>query len=288
MIIEFCSELYPERLKEINNPPSRLYLIGNEKILNKNSISVVGSRTNTNYGERMCKIFTKGLVEYDINIVSGLANGIDSIAHETCIKNGGKTIAVLPSGFNYIYPEKHKELAREILRNGGALLSEYEPNTKPDSKKFLERNRIIAGLSIGTLIIEAGYRSGTSVTAKYAEKYGRNVFCVPSSLDNIKGKTTNELIKKGCMLVTNAEDIVKQYKNIKFYKRELDYNKNLINVPSELIDIYNVINEIPKDINEVKRITGKGINEINYKIMVLEIEGLIQELPGQKYIRKIE
>lgn len=288
MIIEFCSELYPERLKEINNPPSRLYLIGNEKILNKNSISVVGSRTNTNYGERMCKIFTKGLVEYDINIVSGLANGIDSIAHETCIKNGGKTIAVLPSGFNYIYPEKHKELAREILRNGGALLSEYEPNTKPDSKKFLERNRIIAGLSIGTLIIEAGYRSGTSVTAKYAEKYGRNVFCVPSSLDNIKGKTTNELIKKGCMLVTNAEDIVKQYKNIKFYKRELDYNKNLINVPSELIDIYNVINEIPKDINEVKRITGKGINEINYKIMLLEIEGLIQELPGQKYIRKIE
>ena len=153
-IIEYASDAYPKRLRYIKNPPSRLYVEGNPEILNEIGIAVIGSRTNTQYGEKMCKKFVKNLVEYNINIISGLAYGIDGIAHKTCLKNSGKTIAVLPSGLNNIYPAEHRELAQIIIDNGGVVISEYENNVKTDSKKFLERNRIVAGLGIGTLVVE--------------------------------------------------------------------------------------------------------------------------------------
>lgn len=153
-IIEYLSYDYPERLRYIENPPSRLYVKGNPEVLNEIGIAVIGSRTNSQYGEKMCKSFVKKLIEYDINIISGLALGIDSIAHKTCLKNSGKTIAVLPSGLENIYPSQHKELAQTIIDNGGVVISEYPDNVKADSKKFLERNRIVAGLGIGTLVVE--------------------------------------------------------------------------------------------------------------------------------------
>lgn len=153
-IIEYLSADYPERLRYIKNPPTRLYVKGNVDVLNEIGIAVIGSRTNTQYGEKMCKTFVKNLVEYNINIISGLAVGIDSIAHKTCLKKGGKTIAVLPSGLDNIYPSTHKELVQTIIDNGGAVISEYEDNVQADSNKFLERNRIVAGLGIGTLVVE--------------------------------------------------------------------------------------------------------------------------------------
>lgn len=287
MIIEYCSKLYPEKLKEIKNPPSRLYVLGNVEILNENAISVVGSRTNTKYGEKMCKIFTKGLVEYSINIISGLAIGIDEIAHKTCLENSGKTIAVLPSGLNNIYPAKNKKLAKEILNNGGTLISEYEPNIQADSKKFLERNRIVSALSLGTLVVEAGQRSGTRVTAKYAVEQGKKVFCIPSNLDNIKGKSTNELIRKGAILVTKVDEIIEEYKEIKFTKKEIVHKDILLNIPKELHNIYKILNNEPKDINEIILLSGESVNDVNYKLMLLEMEGLIKELPGQRYIKGI-
>ena len=207
-IIEYADKIYPNRLKEIKNPPSRLYVKGNIELLNSIGIAIVGSRTNTQYGEKMCKTFTKKLVEYEFTIISGLAIGIDAIAHKTCIKYSGKTIAVLPCGFNNIYPKQNKELIDEILENRGLILTEYEKDVKAESKKFLERNRIVAGLGIGTLVIEAGYRSGTSVTARFTVENGNSLFCIPSSLENIKGKTTNLLIQQGAKLVISAEDII--------------------------------------------------------------------------------
>ena len=187
-IIEYLSSEYPERLRYINNPPTRLYVKGNKEILSDIGISVIGSRTNTQYGEKMCKKFVKKLVEHDINIISGLAVGIDGIAHKTCLKNSGKTIAVLPCGLDNIYPSIHRELAQTIIDNGGAVISEYEDDVEADSAKFLERNRIVAGLGIGTLVIEGGSRSGTSVTARFTQQAKKHVFCIPSSLENIKGK----------------------------------------------------------------------------------------------------
>ena len=226
MVIEYFDKLYPERLRKIKNPPTRLYAIGNVDILNELGIAVVGSRTNTQYGEKMCKEFTKNLVEYNINIISGLALGIDEIAHKTCIKNLGKTIAVLPSGLDNIYPVANKKLAKNIIENGGVVLTEYDNNVIADSKKFIERNRIVAGLGIGTLVVEAGIRSGTSVTARFTKEQEKPVFCIPSSLDNIKGKTTNELIKKGAFLVTCIDDILSKYPNESFIKQQ-NTSKNI-------------------------------------------------------------
>ena len=220
MLIEYASDWYPERLRYIQNPPSRLYVEGNPEILNEIGIAVIGSRTNTQYGERMCRRFVKDLVKYNINIISGLAYGIDSIAHKTCLKNSGKTIAVLPSGLKNIYPREHTELVQTILENGGAVVSEYEEDVEAEYKNFLERNRIVAGLGIGTLVVEGGARSGTSVTARFTEEQGKTVFCIPSSLENIKGKGTNELIQNGSKLVTNVKDILQYYPHIAFQKNK--------------------------------------------------------------------
>ena len=284
-IIEFASRAYPERLRNIKNPPSRLYVEGDIDILNEISIAVIGSRTNTQYGEKMCKKFVKNLVEYNFNIISGLAMGIDGIAHKTCLKKGGKTIAVLPSGLNNIYPSQHRELAREIIDNGGTIISEYENNIKADSKKFLERNRIVAGLGIGTLVVEGGVRSGTSVTAKYTIDAEKPVFCIPSSLENIKGKVTNELIQKGSKLVTNIEDIINYYPELKFHKREVESKDILLDIPIELRTVYKTINDIPQDVNEIANKTGISISDVNYKIMLLQLDDKIKELPGKRFVR---
>lgn len=283
MIIEYCDSLYPEFLKSIDNPPTRLYLMGNPNILNEPGIAVIGSRNNTQYGERMCKRFVKDLIGFNINIISGLALGIDKIAHITALENLGKTIAVLPSGLNNIYPKQHNELAQKIIGHGGAIISEYEENVKASSKNFLERNRIVAGLAIGTLVVEAGHRSGTSVTARLTAEQGKPTFCIPSSLENPKGITTNRLIQNGSKLVTKIDDIINSYPNIKFEKTQK--KEPIKNIPKELEDVYNVIEDIPQDINNIARKSRLSISEVSYKLMLLQLENLIIELPGQRYIR---
>lgn len=269
-------------------PPSRLYAKGNIKILNECGIAVIGSRTNTQYGEKMCNVFVKGLTQYNVNIISGLAIGIDGIAHKTCLENCGKTIAVLPSGLENIYPAQHIRLAEMIINNGGIIISEYDNNVKADSGKFLERNRIVAALGIGTLIVESGIRSGTSVTAKYTKECGNPVFCIPSSLENIKGKGTNELIKKGAILVSEVEDILNYYPNIKFKKRKFEKQKITFDIPKDLQKIYKAINNIPQGINEIAHKTGIPISEVNYKIMLLQLDDKIKELSGQRFVRNDE
>lgn len=288
IIIEYFNEVYPEQLRKIKNPPSRLYAIGNVELLKEFGIAVVGSRKNTQYGERMCKTFVKDLVNYNINIISGLAEGIDSIAHITCLKNSGKTIAVLPSGIGNIYPAKHKELANEIIMNGGLILSEYGENIKADSEKFLERNRIVAGLAKGTLVIEGGIRSGTSVTARYTMEDENPVFCIPSSIENSKGITPNNLIKKGGHLVTEIEDILTCFPDTKFVSRIKKKVDICIEVPENLRDIYKVLDCTPKDSDEIARVLKKSISEVNYKLMLLQLEDKIVELPGKRYVRKTE
>lgn len=289
IIIEYASDLYPERLKNIENPPSRLYAEGNVEILKEIGIAVIGSRTNTQYGEKMCKKFVRALVEYNINIISGLAFGIDSIAHKTCLKNSGKTIAVLPSGLENICSATNKILINDIIENGGAVISEYDNNTKADYNKFLERNRIVAGLGIGTLVVEAGYRSGTSVTARFTRQNEKPVFCIPSSLENMKGKTTNELIQKGAKLVTCVEDIFEEISKINpeivFNKKEIEQKDIYFDISPELLNVYKEISDIPKDVNQIARKTGLSISEVNYKTMMLQLEDKIIELPGQRFVR---
>ncbi|MBR3162646.1 MAG: DNA-processing protein DprA [Clostridia bacterium] len=284
MKIEKDNFNFSNNLKKISNCPEKVYVEGNLKLLKTVGIAVIGSRHNTSYGKRMCEFFTRELVKYGLTIISGMAEGIDTIAHKTCIANNGSTIAVLPCGLNRIYPKSNTELFQEILNHGGAVVSEYDSEVQADSKKFLERNRIVSGLSIGTLVIEAGYRSGTSVTARLTKEQKKKVFCVPSSLENYKGITCNKLIKEGAKLVTCIEDILNEFPEIKFTRKEFKVSNDLIE--DEFLDVYNFLSYQPQYINDIAKKTENSISDAIYKLTMLELEGHIVQLPGKYYIRK--
>lgn len=280
-LIKIEDEKYPSKLREIKNPPKKIYLVGNEKILQNDGIAIIGSRCNTEYGEKYATKFSKELAKQGLTIISGMAVGIDSFAHKGALRVGGKTIAVLGSGFNYIYPEENQELFKQIIENDGAVITEYEPDVKPNSENFPKRNRIVSGLSKGVLVIEAVYRSGTSITAKLAKQQGRKVFCIPSNLGRTNGVGTNQLIKEGAMLVTNIDDILNTMEIAK--KTEC----NLVKIPAEYLNIYETLEDEPININVICKKLKTDISSINASLMLMELEGYIKSLPGN-YYEKVE
>lgn len=223
-IIHICEKSYPQILKQIYDAPVSLYIRGNKEILNGKNVGIVGCRDCTDYGKKAAKYFAYNLSkEKSINIVSGLAKGVDSYAHwgsvganiecestKNCGKKQvscGKTIAVLGNGLDMIYPKENIELANEIIRSGGAIISEYPCGTKPDKMNFPARNRIISGLSKGIIVIEAKEKSGTLITVDFALEQGRDVFVVPGNINSINSVGTNDLIRQGAKIVTSYEDV---------------------------------------------------------------------------------
>lgn len=209
-IISIFDDEYPPLLKEIYEPPWILYTKGDLTLLkNATILAVVGSRESTAYSHQVIQHLFPQLIEKDVVIASGLAKGVDTLAHEGAIKYGGRTIAVIGGGFYHIYPESNKQLACSIM-NQHLLISEYPPNTKPARWHFPMRNRIISGISRGTLIIQAKRRSGSLITANFAVQEGREVFAVPGSVLSPHSDGANELIQQGAKLIRNAEDIIEE------------------------------------------------------------------------------
>lgn len=208
-IINIFDENYPKILKQIYDPPISLYVIGNDKILNENNIAIIGCRECTKYGEKQAKVFSYKLAKENINIVSGLAKGVDSYAHIGTLYANGKTIAVLGNGLDTIYPKENVDLAKQIIKNKGCIVSEYPLGTKPEKQNFPQRNRIISGISKGVLVIEAKEQSGTLITVDFALEQGRDVFVLPGNIDSISSTGTNRLIQEGAKLVTTYEEILK-------------------------------------------------------------------------------
>lgn len=209
-VITLFDKEYPRYLKEIYQPPWALFAKGNISLLEKEpKLAVVGSRQSTQYGKNAIRLIFPGLIENGVLIVSGLAKGVDALAHEYAIKNGGKTIAVIAGGLYHIYPKENMNLALEMMKTQ-LVLSEYPPDTKPLKWHFPSRNRIISGLSNGTFIIEAKRKSGSLITANYAVNEGRDVFSLPGSIFNPYSIGANELIQQGAKLVTRAEDILEE------------------------------------------------------------------------------
>lgn len=288
-ILDINNKNYPDLLRKINNPPQKLYVVGDEKILNNKSIAIVGSRNCTEYGAREATKFSKSLTEQGLQIVSGLAIGIDSYAHMGCLEQNGKTIAVLGCGFNRLFPKENKGLFNRILESGGAVISEYSPSTEPSSDKFRKRNRIVSGLSIAVLVIEAAYRSGTTITAGNAMEQGKIVFCIPNSLDNNKGVGTNELLKKGASLVTRVDDILEKCNIKKITVKEninnmgnIVISKKTSKIPKEYIDIYNTLEGI-SNINEICKKLKLSAGEVSSKLLLMEMEGLVKKTAGNEY-----
>ena len=211
-VIYQAQKEYPEKLEKIYAPPAKLYLLGDASVLNRPSIAIIGCRDASEYGKKVAYNFAYELAKKGIVIVSGLARGIDICSHLGAVKAGGKTIAGLGSGFGHLYPSEHKKFCKEILQTGGAIISEYEYNKKPEKTNFPVRNRIISGLSEGVLVVEAKKKSGTLITVDYALEQGREVFAIPGEIEKENSYGTNELIKQGAKLVTNIEDILEEIK----------------------------------------------------------------------------
>lgn len=284
--INILNKEYPEILKTIPNPPKQLYVLGNEKILNEKGVAIIGSRVCTPEGAKVAEQFAKELSRKGICIISGMAQGIDTAAHLGALKAGGKTIAVLGGGFNHIFPKENERLFETIIENGGAVVCEYNENTKPEAKRFVQRNRIVSGLSMGVLIVEAKHRSGTSITASFAKSQGKTIFCIPHSLNQKEGIGTNRQIKEGAKLVTCSQEIIDEL-NIKIEKNKENIEKKIeiIDAPEEYLPVYKYITEKPINIDELRKKTELEISKVNYILTMLELEGYIEQLPGKNFIK---
>lgn len=280
-IIEKEDESYPKQLLKIKQPPKKLYLLGDERLLQNPSLAIVGSRSCSEYGIKHTKEFAKKIAEAGITIISGLALGIDTVAHEAAQNCTGKTIAVVGCGLNCIYPKENKELFKSILENGGCIISEYEPNEEINMQNFPKRNRIISGLAEGVLVIEAGYRSGSMITGRFGLEQRKKVFCIPRDIGTAKGVGTNELIQKGAKLVIKPQDILQEFgikDEKKEEKKEIEISETT-HIPKEYINIYQFTSYTPQNIQYFAKRSGLKIAEVTQKLIMLELQGYIKSMP---------
>ena len=286
--IKIGDKEYPKKFLQLKNPPKAIWVEGDTSLLEKPALAIVGSRKSTLYGEKIAKLFATQISKQGIVIVSGLALGIDTIAHNYSKNTLGNTVAVVGSGLNQIYPEENIELAKEIIDGGGCLLSEYEPDEKVNMRNFPKRNRVICALSEGIFVVEADYRSGSKLTGNLGLKYDKKVFCVPRNIGELRGWGTNLLIQEGAKLVLSPGDILEEY-GIKYDKKEeleqIYEKKKKIKIKPEYKELYNLITEKPIEINELAKRSKLDISELNQKITMMEIEGYIESLPGNEYKR---
>jgi DNA processing protein len=283
-IVTLDSLDYPELLKEIHNPPYILYIKGKIGTLKSNPIiSIVGSRKCSHYGTQTALSFARDLSAAGFAIVSGMALGIDTFAHRGSLEANGKTIAVLGNGLNdaSIYPRNNFNLSREIIENG-ALLSEYPAGTQAGPLTFPARNRIIAGLSLGTLVIEANEGSGALITAQMALDYNREIFAVPGPINSSGSFGTNNLIKKGAKVATNIKDILEELDLIADNK----ISDRIIKKPASLEEeiILNILTHEPVHIDNISKVAKLQTAKVASALSMMEIKGWVRNIGGQNYI----
>ncbi len=285
-VITIWDDEYPLLLEKIYDPPLILYTLGNLTEDYNYSIAIVGTRQPTNYGKIQVEKFATELASQNIPIVSGLARGIDSIAHRSVLKTNGKTIAVLGSGLDVIYPPENKKLFEEIAEKG-AIISEYELGTKPDAPNFPRRNRIIAGLSVGILVIETGINGGAMLTANIAFDQNRNVFAIPGNIGVHQSEGTNLLIKRDeAKLIQSVDDILfeleTELKPILGQKSPQPIVE--LNVFEEkILSCFN--NNDSLHIDSIAHLSSLSVSDCLVYLLSLEFKGLIKQLPGKMFVR---
>lgn len=274
---------YPVSLNYIYDKPPVLYYKGNHKNEDELSLAIVGARKSTAYGKWVCEKFTKELVDLGVTIVSGLALGIDAIAHKAALENGGKTIAILGNGLDIKYPSRNEKLYDEISENG-VIMSEFPIGTQPLAYNFPQRNRIISGLTRAIVVIEAKEKSGSLITAHHALEQGKDVFAVPGNINSIYSSGTNKLIKDGAFPLLSIDDILEEIKDLKLRSTEnkskdLDYS-----VLSESeIKIVNILKEGPIHSDIIVFKTGLDTSTVTSILTILELKGIIRELTSRTF-----
>jgi DNA processing protein len=278
-LVTLADPHYPQALLEIPDPPPLLYAKGNLSLLNQRSIAIVGSRNASVQGEKNAEAFAEGLCSYGLCIVSGLALGIDGAAHRGALKAKGATIAVVGTGLDIVYPAKHRDLAHQIAQHG-IIISEFSLGTPSKPQNFPRRNRIISGLSLGCLVVEANLQSGSQITARLSAEQGREVFAIPGSIHSPMSKGCHQLIKQGAKLVDSLQDIVE----------ELNLNNSASNtsLPSfkQVVPdnpMLNLMGYEPMTLENLVRLSDLTVSEVSSMLMLLELEGDIASLTGGQY-----
>ncbi len=274
---------YPRRLKQISDPPPFLFVRGSLNETDDLALAMVGSRNATDYGKNITRKITSELIAEGITIVSGLATGIDAYAHQAALESGGRTIAILGNGLDIIYPPENKILSKRIEKQG-ALVSEFLFGTKPAAENFPKRNRIISGLSLGVIVVEAPAKSGALLTAQFALEQNREVFAVPGNLGKKTSEGTNNLIRQGAKLVTRVEDILE----------ELNLGKTStalrsVSAPPELAGeeglLFQILSAEPTHIDKLAEASNLSVSETLTGLLNLELKGLARQLSGKHFVR---
>ena len=281
---------YPSMLKEISHAPQLFYARGNLSLLNTICFAVVGTRNNTIQGKANAIHFTRGLVSYGFTIVSGLALGIDAIVHQTTLEYGGKTIAVLGNGIDEIHPPSNEWLGNLILERGGLILSEYEPNVRTYKHHFPARNRIISGLSVGTLVIEAPLKSGALITAKRALEQNREVFALPGALtqESMVGNI-NLIARDGARMVRSPEDIVGNLReqpelNLESIQKNNRHINPVLDTNAQQ-KVWDVLSNEPLDADDILHKTDLSIVDVDVALAYLRLKRLARHVGYQRYVR---
>jgi DNA processing protein len=276
---------YPELLREIADPPAVLFVNGNPAALSVRHIAMVGSRSPTPTGERIAREFARELVSRGAGVISGLALGIDAASHRGALEGQGITVAVAGTGPEHIYPRHHASLAEEILARDGALITEYPTGTGPLAANFPRRNRIISGLALGTLVVEAAPRSGSLITARMALEQNRDVFAVPGSIHSSQSRGCNQLIQQGAKLIQDPSDIIEEYSIFSVPYAAASIPKSDMDGASEEDGLLKYIAYEPTTVDTLVAATGLSADIIVATLLDLELRGRVESMPGGAYIR---
>jgi DNA processing protein len=291
-IVTLADRRYPQLLREIpGGAPVVLFIRGDAALLSHPQVAMVGSRNPTVSGRETAHAFAKQLSQLGLAITSGLAVGVDAASHQGALCGGGLTIAVAGTGLDRTYPPRHEALAQEIVAKGGALVSEFPPGTPPLREHFPRRNRIIAGLSLGTVVLEAALRSGSLITARYAADQGREVFAVPGSIHNPLARGCHWLIKEGAKLVECADDIVEEFGTLSWLQAE----GRLVGAGNQAVvaefqargtELLHAFGHEPVTVDVLVERTGLTAEEVSSILMEMEIEGRVASMSGGLYLRQ--
>jgi DNA processing protein len=279
-IYTFLDEAYPRRLKEIPLPPPVLYVRGTLLAVDDLSVAMVGTRRATTYGKTAARFFAEGFAAHGITVVSGLARGVDAEAHTAALDCGGRTLAVLGCGVDCVYPPEHTRLADRIIASG-ALISDYPPGTPPDAANFPPRNRLIAGLALATVVVEAGDPSGAILTAKYAGDYGRDVFAVPGSIFSPAHRGCHRLLVDGVAPALSPMDVLASLD----IERSDQLSQARMALPEGPIEskILQALDVEPKHIDIIRAQTGLPIREVSATLALMELKGMVRQVSGMQY-----
>ncbi len=280
-LIPITSKDYPALLKEIPDPPKLLFVHGDKSLLKAHQIAIVGSRNPTAQGKENTREFAKTLASAGAVITSGMALGVDGIAHQAALDKGQPTIAVVGTGLDRIYPARHKELAIQISQQG-ALVSEFPLGTPVKASNFPVRNRIICGMSLGTLVVEAAIRSGSLITARLAMEQGREVFAIPGSIHNTLARGCHSLIKQGAKLVETAEEIIEELGALAAWQTEHNQKDELQEfvLEKEYQDMLEFVDDSTTSVDTIIQRSGLEIEVVSHMLLLLELNNYIASVPG--------